>query len=55
MIQLGSILKVTDKSGVTLVQCIKVLNTRKSRIANIGEMILVTVKRINPRRMLLLK
>jgi ribosomal protein L14 len=50
MIQLGTILKVSDKTGVVLVQCIKVFGSYKKRIAYIGDVILVAVKRINPKK-----
>lgn len=50
MIQVGSILKVCDKTGVLLVTCIKVMGPAKKRIAYIGDVILVAVKRINPRK-----
>lgn len=50
MIQVGSILKVVDKTGVVLVQCIKVIGPHKKRIAFIGDVILVSVKRINPKK-----
>jgi large subunit ribosomal protein L14 len=50
MIQSGTILKVSDKTGVVLVQCIKVLGTSKKRLASLGDVILVSVKRINPKR-----
>lgn len=50
MIQLGTILKVSDKTGVVLVQCIKVFGSYKKKIANIGDVILVAVKRINPKK-----
>lgn len=43
-------LKVTDKTGVVLVQCIKVLGNSKKRIALLGDVILVAVKRINPKK-----
>lgn len=44
MIQLGSILNVTDKSGIVLVQCIKVLGPYKKKIAVLGDSIVVTVQ-----------
>jgi large subunit ribosomal protein L14 len=44
MVQLGTILKVTDKTGVSLVQCIKVFGSSKKKIAKIGDVILVSVK-----------
>lgn len=55
MIQAGSLLKVCDKTGVVLVKCIKVLGTRKSRIAYMGDIILVSVQHVNPRRLARLK
>ncbi len=50
MIQVGTILKVSDKTGVTLAQCIKVLGPAKKRIAVLGEVILVSVQQINPKK-----
>ncbi len=50
MIQVGSILKVSDKTGVSLVKCIKVYGPMKKKIAYIGEVILVSVKHINPKK-----
>jgi large subunit ribosomal protein L14 len=50
MIQVSSILKVVDKTGVTFVKCIKVLNNSKNRIAKIGDVIIVSVFRLNPRK-----
>lgn len=55
MIQVGTVLKVSDKTGVVLVRCIKVLGTVKSRIAYIGDPILVTVIHLNPRKFLKVK
>jgi len=50
MIQVGSMVKVTDKTGVMFAQCIKVLRSGKDRIAYLGDMVIVTVIRINPRK-----
>jgi large subunit ribosomal protein L14 len=50
MIQSGTILRVTDKTGVVLVQCIKVFGPYKKKIAYLGDIVLVTVKRINPKK-----
>jgi large subunit ribosomal protein L14 len=50
MIQVGTILKVCDKTGVVLVQCIKVLGNSKKRIAQIGDVVIVSVQHINPRK-----
>lgn len=46
MIQQGSILNVSDKTGVVLVQCIKVFGSKKKRIAFLGDVILVVIKKI---------
>jgi len=50
MIQTGTVLKVSDKTGVLLVQCIKVLGASKKRIALLGDIVLVSVKRLNPKK-----
>jgi len=55
MIQVGSILKVCDKTGVSLVKCIKVLGPSKKKIANIGDVILVAIKHINPKKFVKMK
>lgn len=55
MVQLGSILKVVDKTGIFTVVCLKVLNYTKKRIANIGDVIIVTVRTIDVKRFLFLK
>jgi ribosomal protein L14 len=44
MIQLGTIVKVSDKTSVVLGQCIKVLGQKKKGIAFIGDVILVSVQ-----------
>jgi len=55
MIQVGSILKVCDKTGVSLVKCVKVYGPLKKRIALIGDVILVSVKHINPKKFIKMK
>lgn len=50
MIQLGSLLKVCDKTGVVLVRCIKVFGHYNKKIANIGDVVLVSVQHINPKK-----
>ena len=50
MIQVGTILKVCDKTGVNTVQCIKVLGPYKKRIAFIGDIIIVSVISINAKK-----
>ena len=50
MIQTRSILKVADNSGAKVVQCIKVLGGTRRRYAQIGDIIVVAVKKAEPRR-----
>jgi len=50
MIQASTLLKVVDKTGITAVKCIKVLSTIKSRIAFIGDIVIVSVFRLNPKK-----
>lgn len=52
MVQLGTMVRVTDKTGVILGQCIKVLGNSCKRIANFGDVILISVKRINTSKFL---
>jgi large subunit ribosomal protein L14 len=49
MIQMQSILEVADNSGARKVQCIKVLGGSKRRCANVGDVIVVSVKDAIPR------
>lgn len=50
MIQLSTIVTVTDKSGVLLGQCIKVLGTSSARIASYGDLILISVLLIDRKK-----
>jgi len=43
MIQVSSVLNVSDNSGAKLVQCIKVLGGTHRRYAGIGDIIVVAV------------
>lgn len=49
MIQMQSNLDVADNSGARRVQCIKVLGGSKRQSANIGDIIVVSVKEAIPR------
>ena len=55
MIQVGTILRVSDKTAVSLVKCIKVLGQSKKKIAYIGDVIIVSVQFINTKKMQKLK
>ena len=49
MIQMQTNLDVADNSGARRVQCIKVLKGSKSKSANIGDLIVVSIKDAIPR------
>ncbi len=49
MIQMQSQLDVADNSGARRVQCIKVLGGSKRKTADVGDVIVVSVKEANPR------
>jgi large subunit ribosomal protein L14 len=50
MVQQGTILKVCDRTGVILAQCIKVFGPSSKRIAKLGDVVLVSVKKVNVKR-----
>ncbi len=49
MIQLRTHLTVADNSGAKIVACFKVLGASKRRYANVGDVIVVSVKEAAPR------
>jgi len=51
MIQERSMLNVADNSGARLVQCIRVLGSTRKRYGRIGDIIVVAVKKAEPRRL----
>lgn len=50
MIQGRSILEVADNSGAKLIQCIRVLGGTRRRYARIGDIIVASVKKAEPRK-----
>ena len=50
MIQAGTKLKVADNTGAKIIQCFKVLGGTRRRYASIGDIIVASVKRAEPRR-----
>ncbi len=50
MIQPQTILKVTDNSGAKIVRCFKVLGGSRKKYAQIGDIIVVSVRSAEPRR-----
>lgn len=55
MIQVGTVLNVIDNCGAKKVSCIKVMKGFKKRYAFIGEVILVSIKKLRKRRKALSK
>lgn len=55
MVQLRSKLLATDKTAIINTFCIKILKGGKSKVANLGEVILICVNTINVKKHLLLK
>ena len=50
MIQLRTMLNVADNSGARIVQCVNVLGGSKKRYARLGDIIVGTVKKADPRK-----
>ena len=50
MIQLRTMLKVADNTGVKIVQCIHVLGGSKKRYAQLGDVVVCVVKETEPRK-----
>ena len=50
MIQPRTMLKVADNTGAKIIQCFRVLGGTKRRYAQIGDIIVATVKKAEPRR-----
>ena len=50
MIQPSTMLNVIDNTGAKIVQCFRVLGGTRKRYAQIGDLIVVTVKEAEPRR-----
>ena len=50
MIQAGTKLKVADNTGAKLIQCFKVLGGSRRRYAQIGDIIVASVKIVEPRK-----
>ena len=55
MIQKGTCLNVVDNSGAKIVCCIQVVKGYRNRYANIGDVIIVSVKSLRVKRRLTTK
>ena len=51
MIQTQSMLKVADNSGAKIIQCINVPGGTRKRYAQLGDIIVATVKKAEPRKL----
>ncbi|PJE69783.1 MAG: 50S ribosomal protein L14 [Candidatus Staskawiczbacteria bacterium CG10_big_fil_rev_8_21_14_0_10_38_10] len=51
MIQMRTMLKVADNTGAKLVQCIHVSGGTKRRYAQLGDIVVVVVKKAEPRKL----
>jgi large subunit ribosomal protein L14 len=51
MIQPRTMLKVTDNTGARIIQCFRVLGGTRKKYAQIGDIIVGTVKEAEPRRL----
>ena len=52
MIQAGTKLKVVDNTGAKIVQCFKIPKGTRHRYAQIGDIIIASVKEAEPRKMI---
>ncbi|OGZ33823.1 MAG: 50S ribosomal protein L14 [Candidatus Portnoybacteria bacterium RIFCSPLOWO2_12_FULL_39_9] len=50
MIQAGTNLKVADNSGAKMIRCFKVLGATRRRYAQIGDIVVASVKEAEPRK-----
>ena len=50
MIQPGTKLKVADNTGAKIIQCFKILGGTRRRYAQIGDVIVASVKLAEPRK-----
>ncbi len=50
MIQEETVLKVADNSGAKIVKCIRILGGTRKRYAQLGDIIVVAVKKAEPRK-----
>ncbi len=51
MIQAGTKLKIADNTGAKIIQCFKVLGGSRRRYAQIGDIIVASVKESEPRKL----
>jgi large subunit ribosomal protein L14 len=50
MIQDGTLVKITDNAGGTVGKVFKVLGSSKKRYANLGDLVVISVKNASPRK-----
>lgn len=52
MIQVGTLVKITDNAGGTVGRVFKILGSSKKRYASLGEKVIISVKVATPRKMI---
>lgn len=52
MIQVGTLVKITDNAGGTVGRVFKILGSSKKRYAKLGEVVIISVKVASPRKMI---
>ncbi len=52
MIQRRTLLKVADNTGAKIIQCINILGGTRRRYAQLGDVIVATVKKAEPRKLI---
>lgn len=50
MIQVGTLVKITDNTGGTVGKVFKILGSAKKRYATLGELVIISVKSAQPRK-----
>jgi large subunit ribosomal protein L14 len=50
MIQVGTLVKITDNAGGTIGRVFKILGSSKKRYAGLGEIVIISVKVASPRK-----
>ena len=50
MIQEGTRLKVVDNTGAKVIQCFKILGGSRHRYARIGNIVVASIKKVEPRK-----
>jgi large subunit ribosomal protein L14 len=50
MIQVGTLLAISDNSGAKKAKCIKILKKTKKNMGQVGDLIVVSLQETNPKK-----